>query len=81
MDNQSHLDNNICNICRINNTKEEFVSMVHKWREYGGYSNNLYPRYVCSTECLKIFYRWIERYLWKRSMGYRGLYCHTLEKH
>ena len=57
MDNQNHLDNNICNICHINNKKEEFVSMVHKWQEYGGYSNNLYPRYVCSTECLKIFER------------------------
>ena len=61
MDNQSHQDNNnnmhLCCMCRINNEKEEFVSMVHKWRLYGGYSNYLYPRYFCSTKCLDIFER------------------------
>jgi hypothetical protein len=50
-------DNNICTICNINNKKDDFFSMVHKWREYGGYSKMLYPRYVCSAECLEIFER------------------------
>ncbi len=25
---------------------------VHKWREYGGYSNLEYPRYLCSKKCV-----------------------------
>ncbi len=55
MDNTSHADNNKCQICKKNNENNEFVSMVHKWREYGGYSANLYSRYFCSKECLNIF--------------------------
>jgi hypothetical protein len=50
-------NNSLCYICNINNKKEEFVSMVHKWREYGGYSKMIYPRYFCSTNCLEIFER------------------------
>ena len=69
MDNQSHQDNksepcksidniiSICCMCSINNVKEECVSMVHKWREYGGYSSLEYPRYFCSPECLETFER------------------------
>jgi hypothetical protein len=69
MDNQYHQENNtytsksinnnmhLCCMCRINNKKEEFVLMVHKWREYDGYSKYLYPRYFCSAECLEIFKR------------------------
>ncbi len=56
---ESHINNfnicNKCNICKNNNQNENFFSMVHKWREYGGYSKNLYPRYFCSAECLEIF--------------------------
>jgi hypothetical protein len=44
-------------MCRINNEKKEFVSLVHKWRPYGGYSKYEYPRYFCSTECLEIYER------------------------
>ena len=50
-------NDNICNMCKINNKKDEFVSMVHKWREYGGYSKFEYPRYFCSPECLEIYER------------------------
>jgi hypothetical protein len=69
MDNQCHQENNtdtfksinninnICNICNIDKEQEEFVSMVHKWRLYGGYSKYLYPRYFCSTKCIEIFER------------------------
>ncbi len=56
-----------CNICNKNNKNEQFVSMVHKWREYGGYSQNLYPRYFCSNECLEIFER-----------DFRCNYCHIV---
>lgn len=58
MDKQTHNDNNnICNICNINNQKNEYVSMVHKWREYGGYSKLEYPRFFCSPKCLETFER------------------------
>ena len=50
-------NDNICNMCKINNKKDEFVSMVHKWREYGGYSKFEYPRYFCSPECVENFER------------------------
>jgi hypothetical protein len=80
MEDQSHQDNktetcksiekvnmNLCCMCRINNEKKEFVSMVHKWREYGGYSKYEYPRYFCSTDCLEIYER-----------DYRCNHCHIV---
>ena len=45
----------ICNMCKNNKTDEKYVSMVHKWREYGGYSKGTYPRYFCSEKCLNVF--------------------------
>ncbi len=44
-----------CNMCKNNQIDEKYVSMVHKWREYHGYSQLLYPRYFCSKECLEFF--------------------------
>ncbi len=70
MDKESHQDNNtetnktlqeannyiyICNNCKKNHKNENYVSMVHKWREYGGYSKYSYPRYFCSIDCLEHF--------------------------
>jgi hypothetical protein len=97
MDNQSHQDNksepcksieevnfHLCCMCRINNEKKEFVSLVHKWREYGGYSKYEYPRYFCSPECLENFERdfrcnhcHIVKYEWREyKKGPDGLlYC------
>jgi hypothetical protein len=48
---------NICNICKKNNKNENYISWVHKWRPYGGYSKYEYPRYFCSTDCLENFER------------------------
>lgn len=48
---------NICNICKKNNKNENYISWVHKWREYGGYSKFSYPRFFCSTDCLENFER------------------------
>jgi hypothetical protein len=46
---------NHCSICRDNYENEAFVSMVHKWRDYGGYSEFTYPRNFCSKKCLDTF--------------------------
>jgi hypothetical protein len=49
---------NICknnNICKNTDQNEKYVSYVHKWRPYGGYSKESYPRYFCSQECLDVF--------------------------
>ena len=46
---------NVCCCCNSTHSNTEFVSMVHKWREYGGYSKYKYPRYVCSQKCLEKF--------------------------
>ncbi len=59
--------NQICGICNKNEVKEEFYLMNHKWREYGGYSQGIYSRHVCSKECLEIYER-----------DYRCNYCHII---
>ena len=47
---------NNCNICDNDyKTNTEFISMVHKYQQYGGYSKYEYPRYFCSKECLDIY--------------------------
>lgn len=61
MDNQAQPTNywthypHLCCICNKSETKEEFYSMCHKWRECGGYSSMTYPRYTCSKKCLDIY--------------------------
>lgn len=60
MENQLADNTDTCNTCRIcqkNNINEQFVSMVHKWREYTGYSKESHPRFFCSSECLETFER------------------------
>jgi hypothetical protein len=45
-----------CNLKDCNNQlNKNNVSYVHKWREYGGYSEGIYPRYFCSEKCLTKF--------------------------
>jgi hypothetical protein len=50
-----HHSPQLCGVCKESNTKEEFVSMCHKWREYRGYSSGALPRYTCSKECLDYY--------------------------
>jgi hypothetical protein len=57
-----------CTICDNDYKNEEFVSMVHKWRQYGGYSEYSYPRFFCSKECLDIFEK-----------DFRCNHCHILK--
>ncbi len=46
---------NICNMCKENKNDEQYVSYVHKWHLYNGYTKGVYPRYFCSKVCLDFF--------------------------
>ncbi len=41
--------------CNNLTSDTEFISYIHKWKEYGGYSKREYPRFFCSKECLTEF--------------------------
>jgi hypothetical protein len=58
----------ICDMCKNKNPDEPYVSMVHKWRPYGGYSEGVYPRYFCSKECLAFYEK-----------EYRCNHCHIVK--
>ena len=45
----------ICSVCKNNQKDDNYVSFVHKWHLYNGYSKSAYPRHFCSKECLNIF--------------------------
>jgi hypothetical protein len=50
-----------------NNSNQNIISYIHKWREYGGYSQNEYPRFFCSQECLNFYEK-----------NYKCNYCHIV---
>ena len=52
-----------------NNSNQNIISYVHKWQEYGGYSQYEYPRFFCSHECLNDYEK-------NHKCNYCGIVCY-----
>jgi hypothetical protein len=63
METKCTLCNKLCN----NISDPNYTVYVHKWRDYGGYSQTQYPKYLCSQECLDYYKK-----------NYKCNHCHII---